>query len=73
MIICVRTVAVPPDERDAYIAWIATPERDRLTKSDVHRAVDYRPLSRYEITAGYLNLPGLAHQPDTFPTTEDTP
>ena len=116
MIICLRTVAVPPDERDGYIAWIAdgrevrekhgilaelvleptttegdtvvltiwpdheefdawiaTPERDRLTDSDVHRAVDYRPITRYEISAGYLNLPGLTHQPDTFPTTEDTP
>jgi len=45
---------------EAFDAWIATPERDRLTDSDVHRAVEYRPITRYDIVAGYLNLEGLA-------------
>ncbi len=113
MIVCLRTIDVPPAERHRYIewiaegravreahgilaelvleppdpdgdtvvltiwpshevfdAWIATPERDALTDSDVHRAVDYRPITRYEIAGGYLNLPRLATQPDTYPATE---
>ena len=107
MIVCLRTVVVPPEWRDRYLAWIeagravreahgilaelvcepsagsgetvvitvwpshdvfdawiATPERDALTASDVHQAVDYRPLTRYEVSGGYLSLPGLtAHDP----------
>ena len=96
MIVCLRTVAVPPDERGRYLewiaagravreahgilaewvlesagddgdtvvvtvwpshevfeAWIATPERDALTASEVHQAVDYRPITRYQIIGGY--------------------
>ena len=96
MIVCIRTVAVPADERDRFLAWIAdgravreahgilaewvlepsagegdtvvvtvwpshevfdawiaTPERDALTASDVHRAVDYRPITRYDTVGGY--------------------
>jgi heme-degrading monooxygenase HmoA len=92
LIVCLRTVVVPDDERGRYLdwigagratreahgilaewvlepaagkgdtvvitvwpshevfdAWIATPERDELTASDVHRAVDYRPTTRYEV------------------------
>jgi heme-degrading monooxygenase HmoA len=45
---------------DVFDAWIVTPERDALTASDVHQAVDYRPITRYEIAGGYLNLAGLA-------------
>jgi heme-degrading monooxygenase HmoA len=103
MIVCLRTVGVPADVRDRYLAWIdegrevreahgilaelvcepasgegdtvvitiwpdhatfdawiATPNRDTLTASEVHRAVDYRPITRYEVTGGYLNLPCLA-------------
>lgn len=116
MIVCLRTINVPPAEHHRYLewiaegravreahgilaelvleppdpdgdtvvltiwpshevfdAWIATPERDALTDSDVHRAVDYRPITRYEIAGGYLNVPGLATQPDTYPTTEVRP
>jgi heme-degrading monooxygenase HmoA len=40
---------------EVFDAWIATPERDALTDSDVHRAVDYRPTTRYEIAGGYLS------------------
>lgn len=30
-----------------------------LTNSEVYRAVACRPITRYEVTGGYLNLPGL--------------
>jgi heme-degrading monooxygenase HmoA len=116
VIVCLRTVVVPPQERHTYLAWIAegravreahgilaelvleptsaggntvvvtiwpshevfdawiaNPERDALTASDVHRSVAYRPIVRYEITSGYLNLPALAAGPDTFPTQETNP
>jgi len=42
-----------------FDAWIATPDRDRLTASDVHGAVDYRPITRYDLAGGYLNIDGL--------------
>ena len=116
MIVCLRTVAVPPDVRQRYLdwiaagrkvrqehgilaelvlepssgdgdtvvitvwpdhetfdAWIATPERDELTASEVHQAVDYRPITRYDVEGGYLNIPGFADQPDRYPTQEDSP
>ena len=96
MIVCLRTVAVPPEERGRHLEWIAegravreahgilaewvlepaggdgdtvvvtvwpshetfdvwisTPERDALTASDVHRSVEYRPITRYEVAGGY--------------------
>jgi heme-degrading monooxygenase HmoA len=65
-------ITVWPDH-ETFDAWIATPERDRLTASDVHRAVDYRPITRYEVAGGYLNIAGFADQPDCYPTEEDTP
>jgi heme-degrading monooxygenase HmoA len=51
-------VTVWPDH-ETFDAWIATPERDALTASAVHQTVDYRPITRYHVTGGYLNLPGL--------------
>jgi heme-degrading monooxygenase HmoA len=103
MIACLRTVGVPPEVRERYLAWIsegravreahgilaelvleptggdgetivltiwpshevfdawiATPDRDRLIASDVHQAVSYQPITRYDIVGGYLNQPGLA-------------
>jgi heme-degrading monooxygenase HmoA len=45
---------------DVFDAWIKTPERDRLTDSDVHRAVEFQPITRYDVVGGYLNLDGLA-------------
>ncbi|MHB8671206.1 MAG: antibiotic biosynthesis monooxygenase family protein [Acidimicrobiales bacterium] len=55
-------------------AWIATPDRDRLTASEVHQAVDYRPITRYEVIGGYTNPAGLQGVPDRFgPTQEDQP
>jgi len=96
VIVCLRTVVVPPEARDRYLAWIAdgrpvreahgilaewilqpldggdefsvvtvwpshetfdawiaTPERDALTDSDVHRAVEYRPITRLDVIGGY--------------------
>ena len=44
---------------EVFDAWIATPDRDRLTASDVHGAVDYRPITRYDLAGGYLNIEGL--------------
>jgi hypothetical protein len=61
LIICLRTVVVPPEWRDRYLAWIATPHREALTASEVRQAVDYRPITRYDVTGGYLNLPGLTN------------
>jgi heme-degrading monooxygenase HmoA len=109
VIVCLRTVAVPQEVRERYLAWIAegrdvrqahgilaelvcepclgqgvtvvitawpdhetfdawiaTPERDALTASAVHHAVDYRPITRYDVVGGYLNLPGL-YQADPIP------
>jgi heme-degrading monooxygenase HmoA len=105
MIVCLRTVEVPTDERERYLTWIAdgravreqhgilaelvlepsdgegetvvitawpshemfdqwisTPDRDRLTASDVHQAVDYRPITRYDVAGGYLNIDGLRRE-----------
>jgi hypothetical protein len=45
---------------DVFDAWIATPDRDRLTDSDVHRSVDYRPITRYDVVGGYLDADALA-------------
>ncbi len=113
MIVCLRTVAVPAEWRDRYLAWIAdgrvirqqhgilaelvcepaepdgdtvvitiwpshevfdawinTPHRDALTNSEVHQAVSYRPITRYEVIGGYLNLPGLTiSDPSARPAT----
>ena len=42
--------------------------------SCVHQAVSYRPITRYEVTGGYLNLPGLTvHDPNPAkPAREET-
>jgi heme-degrading monooxygenase HmoA len=107
MIVCLRTVAVPAEKRDEYLAWIrdgravreahgiltelvlepasddgdtvvitiwpshevfdawiATPERDQLTASEMHQVVEYRPITRYDVAGGYLNPASLAdHDP----------
>jgi heme-degrading monooxygenase HmoA len=44
---------------EVFDAWIATPERDALTASEVHQGVAYAPITRYEVAGGYLNLAGL--------------
>ena len=42
---------------EVFDAWIATPERDRLTGSAVHRAVDYRPITRRSSVATSISTP----------------
>ncbi len=111
MILCLRTVEVPPEWRQRYLdwiaagreirqqhgilaelvcersdggptvvitawpshevfdAWIATPHRDALTASEVHQAVRYAPIIRYDVPGGYLNLPGLTLADPAPPTT----
>jgi hypothetical protein len=39
---------------DTFDAWIDTPDRDRLTGSPTHEAVEFRPLTRYDVVGGYL-------------------
>ena len=117
MIVCLRTVVVPPEWRARYLAWIEdgrairqqhgilaelvcessdatgetvvitvwpshevfdawinTPERDALTASEVHQAVSYRPITRYDVPGGYLNLAGLTeHDPNPPKPTQESP
>lgn len=116
MIVCLRTVGVPAEWRDRYLAWIeegravreahgilgelaleptgsvgdtvvitvwpshavfdawiATPERDALTASDVHQAVDHQPITRYDVIGGYLDLAGLTLHDPKPPHEEDSP
>jgi heme-degrading monooxygenase HmoA len=44
---------------EAFDAWIETPDRDLLTASDVHGAVRYGPITRYDLSGGYINLDRL--------------
>ncbi len=58
---------------EVFDAWIATPARDGLTASDVHQSVEYRPIIRYDLAGGYLNLTGLTEQdpaPESSPPKE---
>ena len=55
---------------EVFDAWIATPHRDALTASDVHQAVRYAPITRYDVPGGYLNLPGITVR-DPFPPLSD--
>jgi heme-degrading monooxygenase HmoA len=114
MIACLRTVVVPVEKRDDYLAWIrdgravreahgilaelvlepasgdgdtvvitiwpslevfdawiATPARDELTASEMHQAVEYRPITRYDVAGGYLNPAGIANHDPINPTEED--
>ena len=52
---------------EVFDAWIATPERDELTASEMHQAVEYQPIIRYDTAGGYLNLTGLAHHEPISP------
>jgi heme-degrading monooxygenase HmoA len=56
---------------EVFDAWIATPARDRLTASEMHQAVEYRPITRYDVAGGYLNLAGLADHDPINPIQED--
>jgi heme-degrading monooxygenase HmoA len=52
-------VTIWPDHA-TFDAWISTPERDALTTSAVHQAVDHQPITRYDVVAGSVNTTGLA-------------
>jgi hypothetical protein len=41
-------------DHDTFDAWIDTPERDQLTASATHAAVEYRPLTRFDVIGGSL-------------------
>ena len=41
-------------DHDTFDAWIDTPDRDRLTASPTHEAVEFRSLTRYDVVGGYL-------------------
>jgi heme-degrading monooxygenase HmoA len=47
---------------EVFDAWIATPDRDRLTASDTHQSVGYHPITRYEVAGGYLDLDALVKE-----------
>jgi hypothetical protein len=59
-------VATAWASHEAFDAWIATPDRDRLTDSAVHRSVEYRPITRYDVVGGYLN-------PDVLSVVAESP
>jgi heme-degrading monooxygenase HmoA len=55
---------------EVFDAWIARPERDALTASPVHRAVEYRPIIRYDFAGGYINVARLT-DPEFLPDQEE--
>ncbi|MGH8985901.1 MAG: hypothetical protein ACRDY6_18780 [Acidimicrobiia bacterium] len=52
---------------EIFDAWITTPERDRLTDSAVHHAVDYQLITRYDVVGGYVNIDALANHDPRHP------
>jgi hypothetical protein len=46
-------ITVWPDH-DTLDGWIDTPDRDRLTASPTHEAVQFQPLTRYDVIGGYI-------------------
>lgn len=38
---------------ETFDTWIASAERDALTASAVHQAVEYRPIARFDVVGGY--------------------
>jgi heme-degrading monooxygenase HmoA len=57
-----HTVITAWPSHEVFDAWIATPERDRLTASDVHSSVNYRPITRHQVVGGYINHEGPAKE-----------
>jgi hypothetical protein len=54
------TVITAWPSHEVFDAWISTPDRDRLTRSNVHASVHYQPITRHEVIGGYLNLKALS-------------
>ncbi len=84
MIACLRTVAVPAEKRDDYLAWIRDGRAIREARgilaelvlepsSDDRDTVEYRPITRYDVAGGYLNLAGLTDHDPINPNREDSP
>lgn len=46
-------ITVWPDH-DTFDSWINSSDRDRLTASPTHEAVEFRPITRYDLVGGYL-------------------
>ncbi len=69
MIVCLRTVAVLPSERQRYLAWIAKGRTVRQAHGILAELV-LEPASGEGDTV-VVNLSGLAAQPDAYPTKED--
>ena len=54
MIVRLHTVVVTVwPSHEVFDAWIATPEQTALPASEVHQAVEYRPIPRYDAVSGY--------------------
>lgn len=53
---------------EVFDAGIATPAQERITASEVHRAVEYRRITRYDLTGSYTNFAGFA---ELFPQLPD--
>lgn len=47
---------------EVFDAWIKTPDRDRLTGSEVHRSVRYGRITRYDVAGGYVNIEGFEQE-----------
>jgi len=58
VIVCLRTVTVPPEWRERYLAWIADGRAIRQQHGILAELV-CEPATPDEVTGGYLNLPGL--------------
>ena len=59
---CDTVVITVWPSHEVFDEWIATPERDVLTTSEIHQAVVYRPITRYDLVGGYTNLAALHRQ-----------
>ena len=62
MIVCLRTVRVPTDERARYLEWIEAGREVReahglLAEWVLDQAVDYQPITRYDVVGGYTSAP----------------
>src|SRR5215210_5266478 len=51
-------------DHDTFDRWIDTPDRDRLTASAMHDAVEFRPLVRFDLVGGYVADSLMTNRPD---------
>lgn len=57
-------------DHDTFDAWINTPDRDRLTASAVHTAVEFGPITRLDVIGGYHANSSAQLESCTDPTGE---